>query len=69
MTGRHDYLTSERQPLQETGGIAYTAGIIVMALMLGIMYLLLDLIGNKPRSMQVSSAATVSDGEPPTSPR
>jgi len=61
MTGRHDYLTSERQPLQETSGIAYTAGIILMALMLGVMYVMLDLIGNKPRSVQVSTAPTMSD--------
>ena len=54
MAGRHDYLTSERQPLQETGGIAYSAGIILVALMLGVMFLVLDLIGNKPRSVQVS---------------
>ena len=68
MTGRHDYLTSERQPLQETGGIAYSAGIILVALMLGVMFLVLDLIGNKPRSVQVSSAPTMSD-EPPTPDR
>ena len=67
MTGRHDYLPSERPLLQETGGLAYTAGIVLMALMLGVMYLLLDLIGNKPHSLQVSSTPTVSDGEPPTS--
>ena len=65
MTGRHVYLTSKRPPLQETGGITYMAGIILMALMLGVMYLVLDLIGNKPHSVQVSNAPTVSDGEPP----
>jgi hypothetical protein len=68
MTGRPDYLTSDRPPLQETGGIAYTAGIILMALMLGVMYLVLDLIKNQPHSVQVSSAPTISEG-PPSSPQ
>ena len=68
MTRRHDYFTSERPPLQETGGVAYTAGIILMALMLGIMYLVLDIVGNKPHSPQVSNAPTLLD-EPPSSPR
>src|SRR5690242_8549064 len=65
MTARHDYLTTDRPPLQETGGIAYTAGIILMALTLGVMYLVLDLIGSKPHSIQVSSAPTISDEPPP----